>query len=106
MVTQWVIYDSYVEYEYQKELQEEQEKFARLCEGMKAKQGMKRLLPDETADENAKFERTFLRAARTLERMVNQNIYHDIALGKFFFIPNNVVNGEILIKLPDSISEA
>ena len=43
---------------------------------------MKRLLPDKTFDENREFEDRFLRAARTLERMVVQNIYSDIALGK------------------------
>ena len=43
---------------------------------------MKRLLPDKLNDEDNELEDTFLRAARTLERMVVQNIYSDIATGK------------------------
>jgi hypothetical protein len=74
-----VIYDSYVEYEYQKELQDEQERLAKLSD---PKRTVKRLLPDKKMDENREFEDKFLRAARTLERMVVQNIYSDIALGK------------------------
>ena len=74
-----MIYDSYVEYEYQKELQDEQERLAKLSDPRRT---VKRLLPDKTFDENREFEDRFLRAARTLERMVVQNIYSDIALGK------------------------
>ncbi len=74
-----MIYDSYVEYEYQKELQDEQERLAKLSD---PKRTLKRLLPDKTIDDNREFEDRFLRAARTLERMVVQNIYSDIALGK------------------------
>ena len=77
-MNQWVIYDSYVEYEYQKELQDEQERLAKLSD---PKRAVKRLLPDNKIDENKQFEDRFLRAARTLERMVVQNIYSDIALG-------------------------
>ena len=78
-VNQWVIYDAYVDYEYQKELQDEQERLAKLCD---PKRAMKRLLPDKLNDEDNELEDTFLRAARTLERMVVQNIYSDIATGK------------------------
>ena len=79
-VNQWVIYDSYVEYEYQKELQDEQERLAKLCD---PKRAMKKFCPDKQIDEEEKndLEDKFLRAARILERMVVQNIYCDIALG-------------------------
>ena len=39
-------------------------------------------LDDDSDDENAEVAEKFLKAARTLERMVTQNIYCDIALGK------------------------
>ena len=77
-VNQWVIYDSYVQYEYQKELQDEQERLAKLCD---PKRALKRMLVDRHVDDQRKLEETFLRAARTLERMVVQNIYTDIAIG-------------------------
>ena len=77
-VNQWVIYDSYVQYEYQKELQDEQERLAKLCD---PKRALKRMLVDRHVDDQSKLEETFLRAARTLERMVVQNIYTDIAIG-------------------------
>ena len=40
------------------------------------------MIPDKQVDENNVFVDRFLRAARTLERMVVQNIYSDIALGE------------------------
>ena len=74
-----MIYDSYVEYEYQKELQDEQERLAKLCD---PKRAMKKFCSDKQIDEEEnELEDKFLRAARTLERMVVQNIHCDIALG-------------------------
>ena len=79
-VNQWVIYDSYVEYEYQKELQDEQERLAKLCD---PKRAMKKFSSDKQFEEEQKndIEEKFLRAARVLERMVVQSIHCDIALG-------------------------
>ena len=79
-VNQWVIYDSYVEYEYQKELQDEQERLAKLCD---PKRAMKKFSSEKQLEEEQKndIEEKFLRAARVLERMVVQSIHCDIALG-------------------------
>ena len=77
-VNQWVIYDSYVEYEYQKELQDEQERLAKLCDPKRAMKKFHQKIDDEEKND---LEDKFLRAARVLERMVVQNIYCDIALG-------------------------
>ena len=77
-VNQWVIYDAYVDYEYKKELQDEQD-----LKGKRAtdKQTKKRLLGDTNKDDGHEISQKVVRAAKVLERMVNQNIYIDIALG-------------------------
>ena len=80
VVNQWVIYDAYVDYEYQKEIQDEQERLK--ARSHEQKKIIKRLLDDDTTDEDNEFTKRFLRAARTLERMVNQNIFTDVSLGK------------------------
>ena len=78
-VNQWVIYDSYVDYEYQKELQDEQELKKRSYDPKVAK---KRLLGDDNSDADAReLSDNVVKAARVLERMVNQNIHIDVALG-------------------------
>ena len=78
-VNQWVIYDSYVDYEYQKELQDEQDRKVR---GYDNKVTRKRLLGEKAIDENLEISEKIVKAAKVLERMVNQNIYIDLALGK------------------------
>ena len=78
-VNQWVIYDAYVEYEYQKELQDELDRKARTSEQRAVR---KRILGEDTVDENLELSEKIIRAAKVLERMVNQNIFIDIAQGK------------------------
>ena len=78
-VNQWVIYDAYVEYEYQKELQDELDRKARAFEQRPTR---KRILGEETVDESLELGEKIIKAAKVLERMVNLNIYNDIAQGK------------------------
>ena len=78
-VNQWVIYDAYVEYEYQKELQDELDRKARAFE---PKATRKRILGEEPVDESIELGEKIIKAAKVLERMVNLNIYNDIAQGK------------------------
>ena len=84
-VNQWVIYDSYVDYELKKELQEEEELKKRTYGNKMVK---KRLLEDDNEKEGKELSDKVVKSARVLERMVNQNIYIDVALGKF---RNNVL---------------
>ena len=81
-VNQWVIYDAYVDYEYKKEMQDEQD-----LKGRRAtdKQTKKRLLGDTNKDDGHEISQKVVRAAKVLERMVNQNIYIDIALGILWY---------------------
>ena len=79
-VNQWVIYDSYVEYELKKELQDEEE-MKKKTYGTKAVK--KRMLDDDEDKDGKELSDKVVKAARVLERMVNQNIYIDVALGKF-----------------------
>lgn len=44
---------------------------------------IKRILSDKKPDPNEDLNRNMLKAAKILERMVNQNTYNDIALGTF-----------------------
>ena len=87
-VNQWVIYDAYVDYEYKKEMLEEQD-----LKGRRATDKKKRLLGDSNKDDGHEISKKVVRAARVLERMVNQNIYIDIALGILWYniqlMPNN-----------------
>ena len=78
-VNQWVIYDSYVDYEYQKEMQDEQDRKSRAYETKITK---KRLLGETKVNEGQELSDKVVRAAKVLERMVNQNRYIDIALGR------------------------
>ena len=93
-VNQWVIYDAYVDYEYKKEMLEEQD-----LKGRRATDKKKRLLGDSNKDDGHEISKKVVRAARVLERMVNQNIYIDIALGILWYtlMPNNTTN----YKIPD-----
>ena len=83
-VNQSVIYDAYVKYEEMKEMQDEEaRKEATGKKMIEQNATIKRLLAEKTVDKNAEVNKKLLKAARTLERMVNQNTYHDIAQGTF-----------------------
>nr|XP_040567096.1 dynein intermediate chain 1, axonemal-like isoform X1 [Lepeophtheirus salmonis] len=81
-VNQWVIYDAYIAYEKAKEAQEEKEKTKNKEEkGSKTAPALKKLLDLEpSSDPNDKVNKKLFKAAKILERMVNQNTYNDIAL--------------------------
>ena len=77
-VNQWVIYDSYVAYETAKELAEEKEMKK---EQKEVKSMRRRLLETPKESSNDEVNKRMLRAAKILERMVNQNTYDEIAQG-------------------------
>ena len=75
-VNQWVIYDSYVAYETAKEVAEEKEQKK---EQKEVKSMRRRLLETPKENSNDEVNKRMLRAAKILERMVNQNTYDEIA---------------------------
>ena len=77
-VNQWVIYDSYVAYETAKEAAEEKEMKK---EQKEVKSMRRRLLETPKESCNDEVNKRMLRAAKILERMVNQNTYDEIAQG-------------------------
>ena len=79
-VNQWVIYDSYVAYETAKEAAEEKEMKK---EQKEVKSMRRRLLETPKESCNDEVNKRMLRAAKILERMVNQNTYDEIAQGIF-----------------------
>ena len=86
-VNQCVIYDAYVKYEEMKEAQDADD--IKGAPGKQVKEtnaAIKRLLAEKTVDKNAEVNKKLLKGARTLERMVNQNTYHDIAQGMYKMI--------------------
>ncbi|XP_052897525.1 dynein intermediate chain 2, ciliary [Anopheles moucheti] len=74
-VLQWVIYDSYIEDYAQQQREKEREK--------EKKPGLQRRDEKSRKDEKAKqaeeFNKRYLQACQIIERMVNQNIYDEIA---------------------------
>ena len=82
-VNQSVIYDAYVKYEELKEQQDDDGNTKKVPSTLQKETSaaIKRLLAEKTVDKNAEVNKKLLKAARTLERMVNQNTYHDIAQG-------------------------
>ena len=82
-VNQWVIYDSYVAYETAKEVAEEKEMKK---EQKEVKSMRRRLLETPKENSNDEVNKRMLRAAKILERMVNQNTYDEIAQGNISII--------------------
>ena len=81
-VNQWVIYDSYVAYETAKEVAEEKEMKK---EQKEVKSMRRRLLETPKENSNDEVNKRMLRAAKILERMVNQNTYDEIAQGNIYY---------------------
>ena len=82
---QWIIYDAYTNYEQVKELQEENERLKGRKEAEATTSfNIRRLVGERRGDPNEDVNRKLLKAARILERMVNQNTFNDIALGEFY----------------------
>ena len=88
MVNQWIIYDTYGQHEIEKELQEERErKKARVseqetCTNATSKPGIKHL-PKSYEEVDVEISKKFMKAAKILERMVNQNIYDQVIKGNY-----------------------
>ena len=82
-VNQWVIYDSYVAYETAKEVAEEKEMKK---EQKEVKSMRRRLLETPKENSNDEVNKRMLRAAKILERMVNQNTYDEIAQGNIYYL--------------------
>ena len=85
-VNQWVIYDSYVAYETAKEVAEEKEMKK---EQKEVKSMRRRLLETPKENSNDEVNKRMLRAAKILERMVNQNTYDEIAQGNIYYLEIN-----------------
>ena len=82
-VNQSVIYDSYIKYEEMKEMQDEKSRLESMGKKVVEQNStIKRIMSEKQVDKHALVNKKLLRAARTLERMVNQNTYNDIAQGK------------------------
>ena len=77
-MTQFVIYDAYVNYEAEKEALEEQDRKGKSNEQNK----YKRLLGETQVEPSDEANESLLKSARILERMVNQNTFNEIALGE------------------------
>ena len=69
-VDQGIIYDTYTEHESQKEITEEKDNKSKRKE-----------VKHQKIDKVQEFSTKFVKAARVLERMINQNTYMDITQG-------------------------
>ena len=87
-VNQWVIYDSYVAYETAKEVAEEKEMKK---EQKEVKSMRRRLLETPKENSNDEVNKRMLRAAKILERMVNQNTYDEIAQGNIYYMSHIII---------------
>jgi hypothetical protein len=61
-----------------------------ICSELFILQAIKKLLGKKEVDKNAEVNKKLLKAAKILERMVNQNTYNEIAQGDK--IQNNFIN--------------
>lgn len=78
-VVQWTIYDSYNE-DYARQLREkEREKEKEKKPGLQKREEMKR--KDDKSKITEEYNKKYFQKCQVLERMVNQNIYDEIAHG-------------------------
>ena len=94
-MTQFVIYDAYVNYEAEKEALEEQDRKGKSQEQHK----YKRLLGETPIEPNDEANESLLKSARILERMVNQNTFNEIALGECFYSQYLLFHIHLIISL-------
>ena len=86
-MNQWVIYDAYERHEIAKESQEEKErkKMRASYEQETGPKGLKMTIQNETESKedayHTELSKKFMKAARILERMVNQVIYDQAIKG-------------------------
>lgn len=83
-VFQWIIFDEYQE-DYARQQREKKEKERKQLVPQQQKQ-QKEEVKKKTPVEAVAVHQRMLQAAKTLERMVNQNIYDEISHGKFYWI--------------------
>ena len=82
VANQGTIYDTYAEHERQKELQDEQER-SKIREQYGLKDTDPKFSRDAYEDPSVEIAEKFIKAAKMLERMINQNIYGQVIQGKF-----------------------
>ena len=82
VVNQGTIYDTYAAHERQKEIQEEQERI-KIREQYGLKDADPKLSRGGYEDPSAEISEKFIKAAKMLERMINQNIYGQVIHGNF-----------------------
>ena len=86
-VNQWVIYDAYERHEVAKEAQEEKERkklrstYEQESCSKGSKRGTKHQIEIDNDSNDIKLSKKFMRAAKILERMVNQAIYDQVIKG-------------------------
>ena len=86
-VNQWIIYDAYEQHEIAKEAQEEKErKKSRASYEQENKSKESQILAKNKAEDNEdsyniELSKKFVKAAKILERMVNQVIYDQVIKG-------------------------
>ena len=96
-VNQWIIYDAYEQHEIAKEAQEEKERKksrASYDQENKSKElqlSAKEKVANDEDTYNIELSKKFVKAAKILERMVNQVIYDQVIKGSFF-ISHIVIN--------------
>lgn len=85
---QWVIYDTYAEDYAQQEKEKEKEKDKKSGGGsnVPAKKETEKSKKQDKALATEELNKAYLQAWQILERMINQNIYDDIAQGETAFI--------------------
>ena len=77
LLTQWVIYDKYLRYEAAKEA-------AEIDENKNCLTGLRRKFHEKEEEQVLEMEKKKMkRCGLILERMVNQNVYNDISLGRY-----------------------
>lgn len=86
-VLQWVIYDSYAKdfAESEKEKEKEKDKKGGGMAPMPGKSTMEKSKKNGKAQANEELNKAYLQAWQILERMINQNIYDEIAQGMLVF---------------------
>lgn len=84
---QWVIYDSYAKdfAESEKEKEKEKDKKGGGMAPMPGKSTMEKSKKNGKAQANEELNKAYLQAWQILERMINQNIYDEIAQGMLVF---------------------
>ena len=90
-VNQWIIYDAYEQHEIAKEAQEEKERkksrasYEQENKSKESQISAKNRIEDNEDSYNIELSKKFVKAAKILERMVNQVIYDQVIKGSFTY---------------------